>query len=208
VAAVVHLVRVFSNPNVSHYYETIDPPRDIEIVNIELQLGDIQKPAIYVLNIDEKDIGVSSKKWVEKWELDRVGITEVISICAKVEMELAELSPEERKEYLKEIGVEESGLDKLIKKAYQLLNLITFYTIKGGKEVRAWSLSRGENVLAAAAEVHTDMAKGFIKAEVVEFEDLVKYGGWKKAAEAGKVRLEGKDYVVKDNDIIEFRFAV
>lgn len=205
VAAIVHLVRMFTNPDVSHYYETIDPRRDIEIVNIELLLGGIQKPTIYVLNVSEDQLG--DKKWPLKIKVGEEEV-EPVPLCAKLEADLADFSSEERKQYLKEMGIEESGLDKLIKKAYQLLDLITFYTIKGGKEVRAWSLPKGKTSLDAAGEVHTDMAKGFIKAEVVSYEDFVACGGWKGAAEAGKVRLEGKEYSVREGDIIEFRFSV
>jgi len=203
VAAIVHIVRMFTNPDVSHYYETIDPKRDIEIVNIELQLGGIKKPTIYVLNVSEDQL--KDQKWPSKIKVGEEEV-ELVPVCAKLEADLADFSSEERKQYLKEMGIEESGLDKLIKKAYQLLGLITFYTIKGGKEVRAWSLPKGKTALEAAAEVHTDMAKGFVKAEVVGFEELMECGGWKAAAEAGRVRLEGKDYIVQDGDVIEFRF--
>ncbi|HUW24099.1 MAG TPA: redox-regulated ATPase YchF [Patescibacteria group bacterium] len=203
VAAIVHIVRMFTNPDVSHYYETIDPRRDIEIVNIELQLGGIKKPTIYVLNVSEDQL--KDQKWPSRIKVGEEEV-ELVPVCAKLEADLADFSSEERKQYLKEMGIEESGLDKLIKKAYQLLGLITFYTIKGGKEVRAWSLQKGKTSLDAAGEVHTDMAKGFVKAEVVGFEELVESGGWKGAAETGKVRLEGRDYFVKEGDIIEFKF--
>jgi len=203
VAAIVHIVRMFTNPDVSHYYETIDPRRDIEIVNIELQLGGIKKPTIYVLNVSEYQL--KDQKWPSRIKVGEEEV-ELVPVCAKLEADLADFSSEERKQYLKEMGIEESGLDKLIKKAYQLLGLITFYTIKGGKEVRAWSLQKGKTSLDAAGEVHTDMAKGFVKAEVVGFEELVESGGWKGAAETGKVRLEGRDYFVKEGDIIEFKF--
>lgn len=200
VDAICHVVRAFENPDVSHYYETIDPKRDMEIVNLELELAGIKKPTIYVLNIDEQGIkGGKSTKSIK-------GITgEPVVTCAKLEMELAELTPEERKEYLAQLSVRESGLEKLIKEAYKILDLITFYTIKGGKETRAWSLKRGSNALEAAAKVHTDFAKNFIKAEVVSFEELVKAGSWSAAHEQGKIRLEGKNYVVEDTEVIEFK---
>jgi len=161
------------------------------------------KPALFVLNIDETEIETGSEKLKQRYNLSE----EIIPICAKVEMELAELPLEERKAYLKELGLAESGLEKLIKKGYEVLGWQTFLTA-GEKEVRAWTVRRGAKAPEAAGVIHTDFERGFIKAAVVSFEDFVEYGGWKGAAEKGKVRLEGKDYVVKESDIIEFRFAV
>ncbi|MGB9637589.1 MAG: redox-regulated ATPase YchF, partial [Microgenomates group bacterium] len=164
------------------------------------------KPAIVVLNIDEKDIGKNPEELGEWWGLQELK-GEAIPICAKIEMELAELSGQERKEYLQELGLKESGLEKLIKRGYEILGLQTFLTA-GKKEVRAWTIKKGAKAPEAAGVIHTDFEKGFIKAQVVSFEDLVKYGGWKKAAEAGKVRLEGKDYVMQEGDVVEFKFNV
>lgn len=203
VDAIVHVVRTFVDPNTPHVSGKIDPKEDIEIINLELELAEIRKPTIYVLNVDEKDLITSNVESVKKV----VGGAPVVKICAKIEMELADLNPEERKEYLAQMGVEESGLEKLIKVAYQMLNLITFYTIKGSKEVRAWSLRRGENALRASANVHTDFAKNFIKAEIISFKELVHAGSWREAHEKGKVRLEGRDYVVKDGDVVEFKIG-
>ena len=163
------------------------------------------KPAIFVLNIDEKEIGLSNKALGEKYGL--VEDENIIPICAKIEMELAELAEEERKEYLKELGLAESGLEKLIKKGYEVLGLQTFLTA-GAKEVRAWTIKKGMKAPQAAGVIHTDFEKGFIKASVVSFEDFVKFGGWKGAFEAGKVRLEGKEYVMQEGDVVEFRFSV
>ena len=205
VSLIIHLVRGFSNPDVPHYYQTLDPVRDIEIVNIELELGGIKKPVVYVANVSEDQL--TGAGWSPKVKVGGQEI-ELIPICAKLEADLADFAEEEKRAYLKELDIKESGLDKLIKKAYQALGLITFYTIKGGKEVRAWSLPAGRTALDAAGEVHTDMAKGFIKAQVCSYEDFVKFGGWKGAADAGKVRLEGKDYIVKGDDIVEFKFNV
>jgi hypothetical protein len=202
VDAIVHVVREFSDPQVVHVHNKIDPKEDIEIVNLELELGGIVgKPVIYVYNTDEKEVNRGGKD---------------IYICAKLEEELTDLSPEERRQYLKESGVMESGLEKLIKKAYSLLDLITFYTIKpssakategrgGGNQVTAWSLPAGKTALDAAAEVHTDFAKGFIKAEVINVEKLLAAGNWKEAKEKGEVKLEGKDYLVQDKDVVEFK---
>lgn len=203
VAIIVHIVRVFSNPDVLHYYESIDPIRDIEIVNLELALGGIKKPTIYVANISEDQIG--DKNWPKSVKVAGEDL-ELIPICAKLEADLADFTPDERKQYLQEQGIESSGLDRLIKAAYTKLGLITFYTIKGGKEVRAWSLEKGKKALGAASLVHTDMASGFIKAEVIGIEDLLKAGGWTKAKNLGKIRLEGKDYQIRNKDVIEFKF--
>ncbi len=196
VDAIVHVLRMFTNPHVSHLHGQIDPKNDAQIVNLELELAEIKKPTIYVLNIDEE-------QKEEKIDLGLEG--EVISICAKLEADLADLSEKEKKEYLQEAGIEKSGLDKLIKAAYKLLNLITFFTIKGGKQVQAWPIKQGSTALAAAEIVHTDFAKGFIKAEVIAFEELEKAGSWRKAQELGKTRFEGRDYQLKDGEVIEFK---
>ena len=193
VDVIAHVARVFEDKNVPHVHNKINPKEDIEIVNLELKLGGIEKkPTIYVLNVGEKQLG---KK------LDIPGI----AISAKLEEELMDLDEKERKEYLDELGIKESGLEKLIKKSYELLGLITFYTIKGGKEVHAWSIKEGSSALEAAAEVHTDFAKNFIKAEAIRVDKLLAVGSWKEAKEMGKIRLEGKDYVVQDRDVIEFK---
>ncbi|MGB9706912.1 MAG: DUF933 domain-containing protein [Microgenomates group bacterium] len=175
VDAIVHIIRGFENPQVPHYYGSIDPKRDKEIVDIELELAGIKKPTLYVLNCTE----VSSYFHPGGVNIDLV-------INAKTG----------------------EGVDELIKKAYDLLGLITFYTIKGGKEVTAWALRRGETALKAAALVHTDMAKGFIKAEVIPVGELLKIGGWTKAKALGKIALVGKDYIIKDKEVVEFKFNV
>lgn len=199
VDAILHIVRAFNNPSVSHVHGKIDPPTDIEIVNLELELGEIKKPMIYVLNISEDQIAKEAKALFPALK------EEVIPVCAKLEMDLAELSPEERREYLVELGIKESGLDKVIKSAYKLLGLITFFTIKGGKQVQAWPIKEGSTALDAAGLVHTDFAKGFVKAEVIGVNELLEIGGWKEAQEKGKIRLEGKDYEVCDGEVIEFK---
>jgi hypothetical protein len=211
VDAVVHVVRAFTNPEVSHQNPSGQPGstdqilEDIEIVNLELELGGIgKKPTIFVLNSDEQKVtDVSMNRFIDTVKQKFGG--EALAISAKLEEEFIDLEPEERKEYLKELGVEEGGLNRLIKKAYQLLDLITFYTIKGGKEVHAWSLKEGRTAFDAAGEVHTDFAKNFIKAEVINVDELLALGGWKEAKEKGKVRLEGRDYIVKGGDVIEFK---
>lgn len=204
VSLLVHIVRFFDNPDAPHYYQTIDPGRDIEIVNIELALGGIEKPAIYVLNISEDQL--KEKKWPS---VVMVGGQEIlpIPVCAKLEADLADFPIEERKEYLRQLGVSAGGLDQVIKKAYEKLGLISFYTVKRGKEVKAWTLPRGSTALDAARRVHSDMAKGFIKAEVIAFDQLMKAGGWQEAKEAGKIRSEGKDCLIQDGDVVEIKFS-
>ncbi len=130
----------------------------------------------------------------------------MVVICAKVESDLASLSDEEQVEYLKDLGIETSGLERLIQKAYQELGLISFLTA-GEKEVRAWTMRKGGNAVEASGEIHTDFMKKFIKAEVVGFNDYVELGGRKKAREVGKAGLEGKEYIVKDGDVIEFKIG-
>lgn len=163
------------------------------------------KPALFVLNISEKDISLSNKALGEKFGL--VEDEKIIPICAKVEMELSELPLEERKEYLKELGLAESGLERLINKGFEVLGLQTYLTA-GEKEVRAWTIRKGAKAPEAAGVIHTDFEKGFIKAQVCAYEDFIQYKGWKGAAEAGKVRLEGKDYVMQEGDVVEFKFNV
>jgi GTP-binding protein YchF len=163
------------------------------------------KPALFVLNISEKDISLSNKALGEKFGL--VEDEQIIPICAKVEMELSELPLEERKEYLKELGLAESGLERLINKGFEVLGLQTYLTA-GEKEVRAWTIRKGAKAPEAAGIIHTDFEKGFIKAQVCAYEDFVQYKGWKGVAEAGKVRLEGKDYVMQEGDVVEFKFNV
>ena len=158
------------------------------------------KPVLFVLNVDEEELKVKSEQLIVKYGLK---IPDFIPICAKVEMELADLTGEERKDYLKELGLQQSGLERLIKIAFEILGLQTYLTA-GEKEVRAWTINKGMKAPQAAGVIHTDFEKGFIKAKVADYEDFVKLGGWKAAAEAGKVRLEGKDYVMKEGDVVEF----
>lgn len=171
VDAIVHIIRGFEDETVTHYYGSIDPQRDKEIVDLELELAGIKKPTLYILN-------------TSKMENGKLRMENSILINAK----------------------SGEGVDEVIKKAYELLDLITFYTIKGGKEITAWSIKKGTTALEAAGKVHTDMERGFIKAEVVGFEDLFAAGGWNQAKSLGKIRLEGRDYLIKDGDVIEFKF--
>jgi ribosome-binding ATPase YchF (GTP1/OBG family) len=133
-------------------------------------------------------------------------MTNTINISAKIEAEIAELTPEEAKKYLQELGLKQSGLDQLITSSYKLLNLITFFT-SGPKETRAWTVPAGAKAPQAAGKIHTDFEKGFIRAEVINWQDFVHSGGEVKAKEKGLMHLEGKEYVVQDGDTIYFRFA-
>lgn len=166
------------------------------------------KPIIYVANVSEEDISTGGNKYVE--ELKNYAAkenTEVVIICAKIESELAELEIEEKKEFLKELGIEESGLSQLIKATYHLLGLATYFTV-GSDEVKAWTFTRGMKAPACAGIIHTDFEKGFIRAEVMSYADLINCGSELKVKEAGKMRLEGKEYIMQDGDICHFRFNV
>jgi len=148
------------------------------------------------LNVDEKFINNAS-----------AGELPVVRISAKMEIELAELVEEEQKAYLQDLGVTESGLQRLIRKAFDILGLQTFLTA-GVKEVRAWTIKKGTKAPHAAGVIHTDFEKHFIKADVVEYEQFVSAGGWNNARQAGKVRTEGREYVMRENDVVEFKVGV
>lgn len=167
------------------------------------------KPMIYVANIGEEDIDSSPSFHTRRFrEFAEKENLEAIEMCAQLEMELAELSEEERKSFTEEMGIKETALEKLIRTTYSKLKLITFFTITGGREVRAWAIKEGTSAIEAAGKVHSDMKKGFIKAEVINIDEFLELGGFKKARSEGKVRFEGKDYGVKDGDVIHFHFAL
>ena len=269
--AIVHVVRCFDDPNITHVDGTIDPIRDIETINIELSLADLEsvnarlekaekksrqgdkdaraevevldkllvllnegkparlanlnkdekaiadglfllttKPVIYACNIAESDLGKPEDEieYVRRVkEYAKNENSEVLVISAKVEQELTELDEEERQMFLEDLGLSCSGLDRIIKIGYRLLGQISFLTA-GEKEVRAWTINKGDKAPQAAGKIHTDFEKGFIRAEVVPYETLIECGGYVQAKEKGKVRVEGKDYVVQDGDVMLFRFNV
>ena len=269
VDAIVHVVRCFENEKIIHVNGSIDPLRDIEIINLELALADLEqvtklydknaklvktgdkslittvnllervkdalennlparsvetsedeqnimknlqlltyKPVIYVANIGEDDIGKEDNKFVKMVkDFAKNENSKVITLSAKIEEELAGLDKEEREVFKEELGIEESGLEKLVSASYDLLGLMSFLTA-GEKEVRAWTIKKGTKDPQAAGKIHSDFEKGFIKAEVVSFDDLVEAGSFLKAKEKGKVRIEGKDYTVQDGDVMLFRFNV
>lgn len=270
VDAIVQVIRCFENKDIIHVEGTIDPIRDIEIVNYELILSDLEivenrlakiekkattsndkeglyevsllkklkeilssgkmlrlkefdekeskliktynlitnKPFIYLANVSEDDLLTNDNPYVNKVrEYASKEKSSVVLMCAKIESELSELDEESKKEFLKDLGIQNSGLDSLIHNTYHLLGLKTFFTV-GSDEVRAWTFKNGMTAPECAGLIHTDFQKGFIKAEVMSYDDLVKYGSEIKVKEAGRARLEGKDYIMQDGDICLFRFNV
>ena len=270
VDAIVQVIRCFENKDIIHVEGTIDPIRDIEIVNYELILSDLEivenrlakiekkattsndkeglyevsllkklkeilssgkmlrlkefdekeskliktynlitnKPFIYLANVSEDDLLTNDNPYVNKVrEYASKEKSSVVLMCAKIESELSELDEESKKEFLKDLGIQNSGLDSLIHNTYHLLGLKTFFTV-GSDEVRAWTFKDGMTAPECAGLIHTDFQKGFIKAEVMSYDDLVKYGSEIKVKEAGCARLEGKDYIMQDGDICLFRFNV
>lgn len=269
--AICQVVRCFDDPNITHVENSIDPVRDIEIINLELTLADLQtvenriakverkakttsdkeakqemellkklkpcleegkparyleldeeeqfflktynlltaKPVIYVCNLDEEGVmDPSGCEYVQKVkELADRENAQVVCLCAKMEEELSGLESDEKEIFLEELGLPSSGLDTLIQKAYSTLNLCTFLTA-GEDECRAWTFKKGMKAPDCAGIIHTDFKKGFIRAEVYSFEDLDALGSEHAIKEAGKLRLEGKDYVVQDGDVMHFRFNV
>ena len=166
------------------------------------------KPIIYVANVSEDDLLIGDNKYIEKVrEYAKKDNAEVVVICAKVESDLCDMDNEEKNMFLSELGVSESGIDKLIKASYTLLGLKTFFTA-GEDECRAWTFKDGMKAPQCAGIIHTDFERGFIKAEIMSYEDLKKEGSEKSVKEAGRMRLEGKEYIMQDGDICYFRFNV
>ena len=254
VDAVVHVVRCFENGNIIHVNGSVDPIRDVEIINMELILSDIEildrridrvsklmkgdktlaselemltrvrealnegksarsvplKPVLYVANIGEEEIGGGYERNPGYLALKAFAEAEhsgILPICAGVEAEIAELDGEDKALFLSEMGLTESGLDRLVKAGYALLGLISFLTA-GPKEVRAWTIENGTKAPQAAGKIHSDFERGFIRAEVIAYQDLIACGTMAAAKEKGLIRSEGKDYVMKDGDIVVFRFNV
>ncbi len=166
------------------------------------------KPVIYAANISENDLGKAENELVKKVEQKAAEENaEVLVICAKVEEELSTLSAEDKAMFLESYGITESGLSRLVKKCYKLLHLVSFLTA-GEKETRAWTVTEGTKAPQAAGKIHSDFERGFIRAEIVPYEVMLEMGGYNQAKEHGKVRSEGKDYVIKDGDVVLFRFNV
>jgi len=168
------------------------------------------KPIIYVANVSEEDLmndGVTNEHVNEVRKFAEIENSEVVVICAQIEQEIAELDDEDRMAFLEDLGLSESGLDKLVRAGYHLLDLVSFLTA-GPQEVRAWTIKRGTKAPQAASKIHSDIERGFIRAETIAYEDLKELGTMAAAKEKGLVRLEGKEYIVKDGDVILFRFNV
>ena len=268
--ALIHVLRCFDNPNLPHVEGSIDPVRDIEIVDFELQVKDLEqidkklqkvekiakvggdkeakkqlevlqkykahlenfqnlrtldiapeeravlsdmmllteKPVMYVCNVNDSD-AANGNKYVEDVKAALEGQNcEILFIAGKIESEIAELeSEEDRMEFLADVGLTEPGVNKVIRAAYKLLNLISFFTV-GGKENRAWTIRKGMLAPEAAGVIHSDLERGFIRAEVIKYADLKELGSELKCKEAGKLAVEGKNYEVQDGDILHIRFNV
>lgn len=197
------------------HLEAGKPVRTLELTDDEAELvKDLffitSKPVLYAANISEDDLlsGNAENELVKKVKsFAEAENSEVITICASLEEQLASLSDEEQAEMLSEYGLEESGLNKLIHSSYKLLGLMSFLTA-GSDEVRAWTIKNGTKAPKAAGKIHSDIERGFIRAEIVSFDDLAKYGSEAAAKEKGLFRLEGKDYIMKDGDVVNFRFNV
>lgn len=228
VDAICHVVRVFPDSDIIKE-GSVDPKSDFEIIRTELDLADFEtlekhrakkkqdqdeeslplfkkKPFLVVLNVAETDLRDGNKLEIEYAEKLGLEANQVVAISAKIESELSTLTDSDQKTYMEELGIKTSGLERLIKKAFQTLGLITFLTA-GEKEVRAWTIPVGITAQNAAGVIHTDFIKNFIKADVVDFNDFVHFKGWKNCRENGKVRSEGRDYIVKDGDVIEFKIG-
>lgn len=191
------------------------PVRAFEFREQEKEFSDslfllTSKPEIVVLNVSEEEYSASNIPLIEEKFARLLGSERSdggqVVISAKIEAELASLSPEEQTEYLKDLGLTASGLERLIQKAYEELGLISFLTA-GEKEVRAWTIKKGVTAVEASGEIHTDFMKKFIKAEVVGFDDFIEFSGWKGSREHGKAMFEGRDYIVKDGDVVEFKIG-
>jgi len=269
--AIVHVVRCFEDPDVTHVMGAVDPVRDREVIEFELALSDLAvvekrldkvqrsartgdkearaelpvleralgflkegrglwearlspeeqevlrplalltaKPVLYAANVTDAELSGDEGPHLKRLR-ETIAVSgehaEVVPFSARIEAELAELPPEDRGAFLESLGLESAGLDRLIRAGYHLLGLETYFTA-GEQEVRAWTIHRGDTAPVAAGVIHTDFERGFIRAETVSFDDFVANGGWKGAREKGAVRSEGKEYVVKDGDVMLFRFNV
>jgi GTP-binding protein YchF len=266
--AILHVVRCFDDDNITHVDGSIDPVRDKEIIDTELQLKDLEsieakilkvkklaetgnkeaktvyevvsqikstleqgksarsidldqnqlklikdlnlltlKPVLYVCNVDDASV-VNGNKHTETFiKSVKNENAQIMFVSAEIESDMIDMEEEDKMMFLEDMGLQESGVNRIIKSAYQLLNYQTYFTA-GEKEVRAWTITQGNTAPQAAGVIHTDFEKGFIRAEVIAYEDYIELGSEAKCREAGKLRVEGKDYIVKDGDIMHFRFNV
>ena len=258
VDAIIHMIRCFDSNDIQNVNPTVDPIRDLEIIETEMMLADLEsiqkrleksnkknvdedqikilgiaqdcinndkditvlkeqfnkktlnqsgllsiKPKIYVCNVDEKSIQKGNE--YTKNFIGKFGEENTLIVSADIENQINELDKDERKNYMEMIGLSQTGLDLLIQKGYKILELETYFT-SGLEETRAWTIEKNCTAPKAAGEIHTDFEKGFIRAETVSYEDFIKNDGWNNSKTNGKMRLEGKDYIVKDGDILNFRF--
>lgn len=224
--AICFCLRAFTDNDVIREGST-DPKSDFEILKTELDLADLEtvekhktkknqdeenlplfnkKPFLIILNIDEGDLPNANKIEIEYATKLGVKVDQVVAISAKIESELSDLNETDQKKYLEGLGIKSSGLERLAKKAFETLGLITFLTA-GEKEVRARTINKGIDAQNAAGVIHTDFIKKFIKADVADFKDFIELGGWKNAREKGKVRSEGRDYIMQDGDVVEFKIG-
>ncbi|KKR55580.1 MAG: Translation-associated GTPase [Microgenomates group bacterium GW2011_GWC1_41_20] len=187
------------------------PARDVLLSEEETKIAKslsllTAKPILVVLNVDENDLSRGKEIEAEFAKKMKLDLNQIVIICAKTESELSDLSAEDQKVYMKDLGIEKSGLERLIQKAFATLGLITFLTA-GEKEVRAWTIKDGINAQEAAGVIHTDFIKKFIKADIVSFDDFVNFSGWKASRDLGKVRSEGRDYIMMDGEVVEFKIG-
>ncbi len=258
VDAVIHMIRCFDSDDIQNVNPTVDPVRDLEIIETEMKLADLEsiqkrleknnkknidedqikilqssldlinndqdltnlkskfskkqlnlsgllslKPKIFVCNVDEKSIQNGND--YTKLFLEKFGLENTLIVSADIENQINELNNDERKNYMEMIGLKDTGLDLLIQKGYKILELDTFFT-SGPEETRAWTIQKNCLAPKAAGEIHTDFEKGFIRAETISYNDFVENDGWVNSKTNGKMRLEGKDYIVKDGDVLNFRF--
>ena len=258
VDAIIHMIRCFDSNDIQNVNPTVDPVRDLEIIETEMMLADLEsiqkrleknnkknveeeqlkvlenaldcinnnrdfnvlraeydkkqlnqsgllslKPKIFVCNVSEKSIQNGNE--YTKTFIDKFGQDNTLIVSADIENQINELDIGEKKNYMEMIGLKETGLNMLIQKGYKILELDTYFT-SGPEETRAWTIQKNCTAPKAAGEIHTDFEKGFIRAETISYEDFLNNEGWLKSKEAGKMRLEGKDYIVKDGDILNFRF--
>jgi GTP-binding protein YchF len=194
-----------------HELQKGTPAREVELTEEEGKIAKqlsllTAKPILVVLNVDEGDLKRSREIEIEYAEKLKLNPDQIVTICAKTESELSDLSEEDQKTYLKDLGIEKSGLERLIQRAFATLGLITFLTA-GEKEVRAWTIPAGINAQEAAGVIHTDFIKKFIKADIVDYASFIEVGGWSLARQNGKVRSEGRDYIMKDGEVVEFKIG-
>ncbi len=258
VDAIIHLIRCFDSKDIQNVNSTVDPVRDLEIIETEMMLSDMDsiqkrleknvkknideeqikilkmaqdyinnnkeisvlcdqfekkkilqsgllslKPKIYVCNVDEQSIK-NGNEYTQKF-INKFGNENTLIVSADIENQINELDNNEKKNYMEMIGLKKTGLDMLIQKGYKILELDTYFT-SGPDETRAWTVPKNSTAPKAAGEIHTDFEKGFIRAETVSYEDFISSAGWTNSKTDGKMRLEGKDYIVKDGDVLNFRF--